>query len=117
MKNKPISNGLKYYAICDPEGGFVYATMLHSKQPIPFETIWGRVNAVVVHLLRGQGVEGAYSFLDQGYCVRLPTLHHISEPQLTCPIMFIYRFQLIGTTPESKWRMAYWSDSHLLSAV
>ncbi len=78
MKNKPISNGLKYYATCDPGGGFVYATKLHSKQPLPFEQIWGRVNAVVVDLLRGCGIDGAYNFLGQGYCVRTAYYYDIN---------------------------------------
>ncbi len=106
MKNKPISNGLKYYAICDPEGGFVYATMLHSKMPLPFEKIWSRVTAVVVDLLRGSRVDGAYCFLDQGYCVRQFTYClQLFQHQPTCPLIPNYRFLPTATTPALRWPM------------
>ncbi len=71
IKGKPRGKGLKYYALCDPDTGYVYAVILHSKTHQPFEEVWGRIVAICYALLRGDPENGLRSFLDQGYYISL----------------------------------------------
>ncbi len=70
IKGKPRGKGLKYYALCDPDSGYIYAAILHSKNYVEFEEVWGRIVAICYALLRGDPSNGLRSFLDQGYYVR-----------------------------------------------
>ena len=69
MKGKPIKSGLKYYAICCPKDGYVYALKLHSSQVEMYEEQWGRINAIVYDILSGNSLPRGYNFLDKGYFV------------------------------------------------
>ncbi len=71
IKGKPRGKGLKFYCLCDPRTGYVYAIILHSQTHVPYEEVWGRIVAICYAIMRGDVDEKLNSFLDQGFYVSL----------------------------------------------
>lgn len=69
MKNKPIPEGLKLYALTESETGFILNAFLHHSQLTTDKQVYGSNFGIVMELLEGMKLGNDYSLLDQGYTV------------------------------------------------
>lgn len=70
IKNKPISTGVKYYMLCDPETGYCFNLMIHNgNEQYAYEDLLGKRFGLTWTMLSGYNVDGSKSYLDQGHVI------------------------------------------------